>query len=131
METGVGRIVVFHCLVVVGNALNFVSNVRVGAAHEVVFVIFEVCLDSGAKEGKICCIVTSTWETFASQVAGEDLLLEGIEGVGNSLEILQVCDCLGDRSILTDETVVSDLLKLVRFLINDLRSLREYSICCF
>ena len=115
VSTGKGRIVVFHFLVVVANALDFVSNVRVGPTHEVIFVVYKVFLDSGAEEGDKCCIVAITGETFASELAGEDLLLEGIEGVGDALEILQVCDCFGNRSILTDETVVSDLLNWFGF----------------
>ena len=85
MVIGVGRIVVFHCLVIIANTFDLVSNVRVSAAHKVVFVVFEVLLDSRAEEGKICCIVTSTGETITSQIAGEDLLLEGIEGIGDAL----------------------------------------------
>lgn len=59
-------------------------------------VVREVLLDGWAEEVEESGVVAGAGAAFAGEVAGEDLFFEGVEGVGDALEIFQVCDCAGD-----------------------------------
>lgn len=50
-------------------------------------------MDGWAEEVEESGVVAGAGAAFAGEVAGEDLFFEGVEGVGDTLEVFQVGYC--------------------------------------
>lgn len=76
MEAGVRGEVGLDGRVVVGGTLDLVGG--------------EIIPDGGPEEVVVLGVIAGTRASGAGKVAGEDLFLEAVEGVGDALEILEV-----------------------------------------
>ena len=100
MEAGVRGEVGLDGRVVVGGALDLVAGLVDGAGHEAGLVVGEILPDGGPEEVVVLGVIAGTRASGAGKVAGEDLFLEAVEGVGDALEILEIGHCAGDGRIL-------------------------------
>lgn len=89
MVFGVGGEVGFYVGVVVADALQGVAEVVDDAVVEGLLVVGEVFLHRGTEEAPVGCVVAVAGVAYAGEVAGEDLFLEGVHGVGDAFEVVE------------------------------------------
>ena len=100
VEAGIRGEVGLDIGVAIGGALNLVASLVDGAGHEAVLVVAEILPDGGAEEVVVFGVIAGAGASGVGEVAGEDLFLEAVEGVGDSLEIFEVGHCGGNRGVL-------------------------------
>lgn len=101
VEAGVRGKVRLDIRVAVGGALDLVTGLVDGAGHEAVLVVAEILPDGRPIEVVVFGVVAGTGESGAREVAGEDLFLEAVEGVGDALKILEIGHCAGNGGVLS------------------------------
>ena len=99
MERSVGCKVRLDSSIVVTCAKQLVANVVYDAidAEKIGLVRCKIVLYRGAKEGVVCCGVARAGEADAGQIASEDLLLEAVDGVWDTFEVLEDSHFFGYR----------------------------------
>lgn len=100
MEAGVQGEVGLDVSVAVGGALELVVGLVDDARHEASLVVAEILLDGGPEEAVVLGIVAGARASGARKVAGGDLFLEAVEGIGNTSEIVEIGHCVGNGGIL-------------------------------
>lgn len=100
VEAGVRGEVGLDVRIAVRGALNLVAGLVNGAGHEAGLMVAEILLDGGPEEVVVLGVVARAGASDSSKVAGENLFLEAVEGVGDALEIVEIGHCTGDVGIL-------------------------------
>ena len=98
MALGIRCEIAFHGCVVVADTGKSVAKIVHDTVVQTLFVVREVFLHGGTEETVVCCVVAVAGVADAGEITGEDLLLEGIYGVGNSLQIIEYSDVLSNGS---------------------------------
>lgn len=101
MKAGVRGKVGLDIRVAVGDALDLVAGLVDGAGHEAGLVVAEILPDGGPVEVVVFGVVARAGEAGAGKVAGEDLFLEAVEGVRDTLKILEIGHCAGNGGVLS------------------------------
>lgn len=100
MEAGVQGEVGLDVSVAVGGALDLVACLVEDAGHEAGLVVAEILLDGGPEEAVVLGVVAGARVSGAGKVAGGDLDLEAVEGIGNTSKIVEIGHCIGNGGIL-------------------------------
>ena len=86
--------------ITVAGGLQLIACVIDGVGHERGLVVRQVFAHSRPEEVEECGAIALGGSAHAREVLCEDLFLEGVDCVGDALEVFQIGDCAGNGGVL-------------------------------